>query len=105
MLHSAQEESAALLSQMFAQQLAGNPSYTHPAAEVGRAGPKQPPKVTFDSSKGQEGQGSEGTGAGGSRSSAPNPFEGLTGLPFQAQQETGQASPCASPNPTITAKP
>ncbi|DBA73831.1 TPA: PSII 6.1 kDa protein, variant 2 [Trebouxia sp. C0005] len=84
---SAQEESAALLSQMFAQQLAGNQSYANPMPEEGRAGPKQPSRVIIEGSKPADGQGSE---AGGSRSSAPNPFEGLTGLPFQAQQETGK---------------
>lgn len=86
-----QEESAALLSQMFAQQLAGNQSYASPMPEEGRAGPKQPSRVIIEGSKPANGQGSE---AGGSRSSAPNPFEGLTGLPFQAQQETGQFPSC-----------
>lgn len=73
---SAQEESAALLSQMFAQQLAGN--------QEGRAGPKLPSKAIFEASKIPEGQGSEHTATGtGSRSIPPNPFEGLTSLPFQ----------------------
>ncbi|DBA98922.1 hypothetical protein WJX77_006198 [Trebouxia sp. C0004] len=84
---SAQEESAALLSQMFAQQLAGNQSYANHMPEEGRVGPKQPSTFMIEGSKAADGQGSE---AGGSRSSAPNPFEGLTGLPFQAQQETGK---------------
>ena len=89
-----QEESAALLSQMFAQQLAGNQSYANPMPEEGRAGPKQPSRVIIEGSKPADGQGSE---AGGSRSSAPNPFEGLTGLPFQAQQETGELPFCLLP--------
>ncbi len=89
-----QEESAALLSQMFAQQLAGNQSYANPMPEEGRAGPKQPSRVIIEGSKPADGQGSE---AGGSRSSAPNPFEGLTGLPFQAQQETGELPLCLLP--------
>jgi hypothetical protein len=79
---------------MFAQQLAGNQSYANPMPEDGRAGPKQPSRVIIEGSKPADGQGSE---AGGSRSSAPNPFEGLTGLPFQAQQETGQIPPCLLP--------
>jgi hypothetical protein len=86
-----QEESAALLSQMFAQQLAGNQSYANPMPEEGRAGSKQPSRVIIEGSKVADGQGSE---AGGSRSSAPNPFEGLTGLPFQAQHETGELPFC-----------
>ena len=89
-----QEESAALLSQMFAQQLAGNQSYANTLPEEGRAGPKQPSRVTIEGSKAADGQGSE---AGGSRSSAPNPFEGLTGLPFQAQQDTGDLPSCLLP--------
>lgn len=72
---------------MFAQQMAGNQTYGN---DEDITGPKQPPRVIFEGSRGPDGQGSEGTGAGGSRSSAPNPFEGLTGMPFQAQQETGQ---------------
>ena len=80
-MNSLQEESAALLSQMFAQQLAGNQSFAQGA-------PTKPPSMgTFE---GQNGQGGEGRGAGGARTSAPNPFANLTGMPFQALQETGQ---------------
>ena len=81
-----QEESAALLSQMFAQQLAGN--------QEGRAGPKLPSKAIFEASKIPEGQGSEHTGNGhGSRSIPPNPFEGLTSLPFQDTGKRHLAKP------------
>lgn len=65
--------------------------------------PAQPAPVRFDSRAltspapqydAQDGAGARGgggsEGAGGSRSSAPNPFENLTGLPFKAQPESGQ---------------
>ena len=115
-----QEESAALLNQMFAQQMAGNPNYTDPdmsRAIPSRAVPSQPcpSSVLFDSRvmpsqpplaglfDPQDGaEGSEGPG--GSRSSAPNPFEPLTSLPFKSQTESGGCSShifCAYALPTV----
>ena len=98
-----QEESAALLNQMFAQQMAGNQSYMD--SDMGRAlgNQPQPASVLFDSRAvpghphaglydAQDGVGGGGSkGGGGSRSSAPNPFENLTGLPFKAQAESGES--------------
>ena len=99
-----QEESAALLNQMFAQQMAGNAPYPDP--DVSRAlpsrprpssvlfdsrvMPSQPPLGMFDAHEG--GQGGASEGGGGSRSSAPNPFEDLTRLPFKSQIESGKSS-------------
>lgn len=101
-----QEESAALLSQMFAQQMAGNqahldpdvsrafPSQPQPASVLfdSRAHPSQPPAGLYDSQDGAGGGGGGSEGGGTSRSSAPNPFETLTGLPVKAQRESGQSS-------------
>ncbi|KAL3135970.1 PSII 6.1 kDa protein [Trebouxia sp. C0010 RCD-2024] len=108
---SAQEESAALLSQMFAQQMAGNQSYMDQDRGRGHAGLPHPnphphpqsstvlfdsraltPPGLYNAQDGTRGGGGGGgsEGGGGSRSSAPNPFENLTGLPFKAQPESGK---------------
>lgn len=115
-----QEESAALLSQMFAQQMAGNQSYMDQDRGRGHAGLPHPnphphpqsstvlfdsraltPPGLYNAQDGTRGGGGGGgsEGGGGSRSSAPNPFENLTGLPFKAQPESGQSAAlcCAVP--------
>ena len=102
---------------MFAQQMAGNQSYMDHDMSRGHAGPSNPhpqsssvlfdsralaspaPQGLYDARDGVGGGGGGGgsEGGGGSRSSAPNPFENLTGIPFKAQPESGQcAVPCCA---------
>lgn len=98
---------------MFAQQMAGNAPYPDPDASRAlpsrprpssvlfdsRAMPSQPPLGMFDPHDGGGGGGSEG--GGGSRSSAPNPFEDLTRLPFKSQAESGQSSSSTLASATV----